>query len=62
MLILKRQIDENLRIRTSVSVVALEMKGNQIQIGIHALKFLPVHRKEIYVRFEKERKVGSKGR
>ncbi|WP_444909794.1 carbon storage regulator CsrA [Microbulbifer sp. TRSA005] len=57
MLILKRRTGENLRIGTNVSVTVLEVKGNQVKIGIRAPKSLPVHREEIYVRIERERKV-----
>ncbi|MFS1524853.1 carbon storage regulator CsrA [Microbulbifer sp. 2304DJ12-6] len=56
MLILKRRTGENLRIGTNVSVTVLEVKGSQVKIGIDAPKTLPVHREEIYVRIEKERK------
>ncbi|WP_445359728.1 carbon storage regulator CsrA [Microbulbifer sp. EKSA005] len=59
MLILKRRTGENLRIGTTVSITVLEVKGNQVKIGIRAPKSLPVHREEIYVRIEKKRKVGN---
>ncbi|WP_299944438.1 carbon storage regulator CsrA [uncultured Microbulbifer sp.] len=62
MLILKRRTGENLRIGTNVSVTVLEVKGNQVKIGIDAPKTLPVHREEIYVRIEKERKTDSGAR
>ncbi|WP_020413043.1 carbon storage regulator CsrA [Microbulbifer variabilis] len=62
MLILKRRTGENLRIGTNVSITVLEVKGNQVKIGIRAPKSLPVHREEIYVRIEKERKVGNERR
>ncbi|MFA0791503.1 carbon storage regulator CsrA [Microbulbifer echini] len=50
MLILKRRMGENLRIGSSVSITVLEVKGNQVKIGIRAPKSLPVHREEIYRR------------
>ncbi|WP_143731419.1 carbon storage regulator CsrA [Microbulbifer sp. GL-2] len=62
MLILKRRTGENLRIGTNVSVTVLEIKGNQVKIGIHAPKSLPVHREEIYIRVQKERKLSNKKR
>ncbi|WP_444892534.1 carbon storage regulator CsrA [Microbulbifer sp. TRSA001] len=55
MLILKRRTGENLRIGTNVSVTVLEVKGNQVKIGIRAPKSLPVHREEIYIHLRKER-------
>ncbi|WHI44672.1 carbon storage regulator CsrA [Microbulbifer sp. VAAF005] len=60
MLILKRRTGENLRIGANVSVTVLEVKGNQVKIGIRAPKSLPVHREEIYIRVRKERTLGNK--
>ncbi|WP_445358486.1 carbon storage regulator CsrA [Microbulbifer sp. ANSA005] len=59
MLILKRRTGENLRIGTNVSITVLEVKGNQVKIGIRAPKSLPVHREEIFVRIKREQKVGN---
>ncbi|WP_444908992.1 carbon storage regulator CsrA [Microbulbifer sp. TRSA005] len=54
MLILKRRTGENLRIGANVSVTVLEVKGNQVKVGILAPKSLPVHREEIYRRIKRE--------
>ncbi|WP_444900388.1 carbon storage regulator CsrA [Microbulbifer sp. VAAC004] len=62
MLILKRRTGENLRIGTDVTVTVLEVKGNQVKIGIHAPKSLAVHREEIYVRIKKEQETGTRNR
>ncbi|WP_444924201.1 carbon storage regulator CsrA [Microbulbifer sp. DLAB2-AF] len=56
MLILKRRAGENLRIGATVSVTVLEVNGNQVKIGIHAPRSLPVHREEIYRRIQKYQK------
>ncbi|WP_445363621.1 carbon storage regulator CsrA [Microbulbifer sp. ANSA003] len=58
MLILKRRTGLNLRIGANVSITVLEVKGNQVKIGILAPKSLPVHREEIYIRVQKERALG----
>ncbi|WHI47871.1 carbon storage regulator CsrA [Microbulbifer sp. VAAF005] len=57
MLILKRRTGEHLRIGANVSVTVLEVKGNQVKIGISAPKSLPIHREEVYVRIKKKQKV-----
>ncbi|WP_444885820.1 carbon storage regulator CsrA [Microbulbifer sp. PSTR4-B] len=59
MLILKRRTGENLRIGSNVSITVLEVKGNQVKIGIRAPKSLPVHREEIYRRVQKEKVLGD---
>jgi carbon storage regulator len=59
MLILKRRAGENLRIGANVSVTVLEVNGNQVKIGIHAPRSLPVHREEIYRRIQKHLKAAD---
>ena len=48
MLILTRRPGETLRIGDNVTVSLLEVKGNQVRLGINAPKEVPVHREEIY--------------
>ncbi|WP_444893574.1 carbon storage regulator CsrA [Microbulbifer sp. TRSA001] len=57
MLILKRRTGENLRIGTNISVTVLEVKGNQVKLGINAPKSISVHRKEIYLRIKQKQEV-----
>jgi len=52
MLILTRRINEALRIGDNVSVTVLEIKGNQVRLGVNAPKDVPVHREEIYQRIQ----------
>lgn len=52
MLILTRRIDETIRIGDNVSITVLEIKGNQVRLGINAPKEISVHREEIYKRIQ----------
>ncbi|WP_413663294.1 carbon storage regulator CsrA [Microbulbifer sp. CNSA002] len=56
MLILNRRTGENLRIGENVSITILEVKGNQVRVGIIAPKTLPVHREEIYRRIKRQQR------
>lgn len=48
MLALARKVNESIIINDNVEVTILEIKGDQIKIGINAPKSVPVYRKEIY--------------
>jgi carbon storage regulator len=48
MLILARRIGERLVIGNDIFITILDIKGNQVRIGIEAPKDISVHREEIY--------------
>jgi carbon storage regulator len=52
MLILTRRINEALKIGDDVSVTVLEIKGNQVRLGVKAPRDISVHREEIYQRIQ----------
>lgn len=52
MLILTRKVGESLLIGDDVSVTILNIRGNQIKVGIKAPNDVPVHREEIYQRIQ----------
>ena len=56
MLALSRKVNESIVINNNVEVVVLEVKGDQVKIGIKAPKSVPVYRKEIYDQIEQSNK------
>ena len=54
MLILTRRPGETLKIGDDVEVTVLQVKGNQVRIGITAPKEVAVHREEIYQKIQEE--------
>ena len=56
MLALARKINQSIVIGNDVEITVLEIKGDQIKIGIDAPKSVPVYRKEIYEQIQEENK------
>lgn len=55
MLILTRRVGETLMVDDDVTATVLDVKGNQVRIGVNAPKDTPVHREEIYRRIQREK-------
>lgn len=56
MLALARKINQSIMIGNDIEITLLEIKGDQVKIGIRAPKSVPVYRKEIYVQIQEENK------
>jgi carbon storage regulator (csrA) len=52
MLALSRKINESIMIGNDVEITILEVKGDQVKVGISAPKSVPVYRKEIYLQIK----------
>lgn len=48
MLILTRKVGEKLRIGDDIAITILNIRGNQVKIGVEAPANISVHREEIY--------------
>jgi carbon storage regulator len=54
MLVLARRLNESIMIGDDIEVVVIDIKGDQVKLGIRAPKRITVHRKEIYEEIKKE--------
>ena len=52
MLALSRKKNEAIIINNNVEITILEVKGDQVKIGITAPKEVPVYRKEVYIQIQ----------
>lgn len=56
MLALSRKKEEAIVINNDIEVVVLEIKGDQVKLGISAPKSVPIYRKEVYLQIQESNK------
>ncbi len=56
MLALSRKKSEALIINNNIEITVLEIKGEQVKLGINAPKEVPIYRKEVYVQIQDSNK------
>jgi carbon storage regulator len=61
-LVLTRKLHQSIIIGDEIEVVVLEVRGEQVRLGIRAPKDVSVHRKEIYEQILEENKSSAEVR
>lgn len=56
MLALTRKKGESLVVNNNIEITVLEIRGDQIKIGISAPKDVPIYRKEVFIQIQEENK------
>ncbi len=56
MLALSRKKDEAVIINDDIEITKIEIKGDQVKIGISAPKSVPIYRKEVYMQIQNANK------
>lgn len=56
MLALSRKKNEAIIINNNIEITILEIKGEQVKLGISAPKEIPVYRKEVYIQIQESNK------
>lgn len=59
MLVLTRKVNQSIIVGDDVEVIVLEVRGEQVRLGIRAPKSVAVHRKEIYEQIQEENREAS---
>jgi len=59
MLVLTRKVSQSIIVGDDVEVVVLEVRGEQVRLGIRAPRSVAVHRKEIYEQIQQENLAAS---
>lgn len=59
MLVLTRRSDESIRIGDDIIIRVVEVKGNQVRLGIEAPRHLRIYREELYQKISKENRLSA---
>ncbi|ROR31550.1 carbon storage regulator CsrA [Mobilisporobacter senegalensis] len=60
MLALSRKLGESIVIGNDIEITILEVKGDQVKIGISAPKSVSIYRKEIYLQIQESNQEAAK--
>lgn len=60
MLALSRKKDEAIVINDDIEITIIEIKGDQVKLGISAPKSIPIYRKEVYLQIQNANKESAK--
>jgi carbon storage regulator len=60
MLILTRKSGEGIRIGDAIVLRVVEIRGNQVRLGIEAPKTISVHREEVYEAIRQQNELAAK--
>ena len=61
MLALSRKKNEAIMINNDIEITVLDIRNEQVKIGIAAPKQIPVYRKEVYLQIQEENKKAMEG-
>ncbi len=59
MLILTRKVGETVAIGDDIQISIVEVKGNQVKLGIQAPRDVEVHREEVYLKIQDENRLAA---
>lgn len=52
MLALSRKVNESIMLGNDIEVTILEIKGDQVKVGVSAPKSVPIYRRELYLQIQ----------
>ena len=59
MLALSRKKNEAIIVDNNIEITILEIRGDQVKLGIAAPKEIPIYRKEVYIQIQQENKAST---
>ena len=59
MLILSRKVDEKIKIGQDITLTIIEVRGDQVKVGVEAPKNVRVFRQEVFAAIQSENKIAA---
>ena len=59
MLVLTRRLNQSIKIGDDVEITVIEVRGDQVRLGVSAPRDVAVHRKEVYLQIQQENRAAS---
>ncbi len=54
MLVLTRKLNQSIKIGDDIEIMIIEVRGDQVRLGVTAPRAVSVHRKEVYLQIQQE--------
>ncbi len=54
MLVLTRRLNQSIKIGDDIEIMIIEVRGDQVRLGVTAPRDVSVHRKEVYLQIQQE--------
>ncbi len=59
MLVLTRRLNQSIKIGDDVEITVIEVRGDQVRLGVSAPRDVAVHRKEVYLQIQQENQAAA---
>ena len=59
MLVLTRRLNQSINIGDEIEITVIEVRGDQVRLGVTAPRDVSVHRKEVYLQIQQENRAAS---
>ena len=59
MLVLTRRLNQSIKIGDDIEITVIEVRGDQVRLGVTAPRDVSVHRNEVYLQIQQENRAAS---
>ncbi len=59
MLVLTRRLNQSIKIGDDIEITVIEVRGDQVRLGVAAPRNVAVHRKEVYLQIQQENRAAA---